>query len=167
MVWMANPTPRPLLQEKVQRLNVQEAEWAPGTLWVGIEKRKLCFPLQVFESRTFQRVASRYAITSFICCLLFVERSEQCPVAFVSKGEYVSDLTRFIRACREKADIMHKRNEMFNSKPHAKSGISHYSFLTWISTYLNWKRKAIRGALDEATNGLIVWGIYVHKSKRN
>ena len=32
---------------------------------------------------------------------------------------------------------------------------------------LKLKMKAIRGALGEATNGLIVWGIYVHKSKRN
>jgi hypothetical protein len=27
----------------------------------------------------------------------------------MSKGEYVSGLTRFIRACREKADIKHKK----------------------------------------------------------
>ena len=67
-------------------------------------------------------------ITSFIRCFSFVERSEQRPIAFMSKGEYVSDLTRLIRACREKADIKHERNEKFNSKPHAKSGISHYSF---------------------------------------
>jgi len=45
----------------------------------------------------------------------------------MSEGEYVSGLTRFIRACREKADITHKGNEMFNSKPHTKNGISHYS----------------------------------------
>jgi hypothetical protein len=60
--------------------------------------------------------------------LSFVERSEQCPVAFMSKGEYVSGLKRLIPACREKVDVTHKRNEKFNSKFHAKSGISHYSF---------------------------------------
>lgn len=46
----------------------------------------------------------------------------------MSKGDYVSALTRFILACREKANITRKGNEKFNSKPHAKNGISHYFF---------------------------------------
>jgi len=47
----------------------------------------------------------------------FVERSEQCTVAFMSKGEYVSGLTRFVRACREKVNIKHNRNECLILNP--------------------------------------------------
>ena len=73
----------------------------------GCGEEETSLPLPVFETSTFQHVASRSAITSFICCFSFVERSEQCPVAFMSKGEYVSGLTRFNRTCRGKADIKH------------------------------------------------------------
>lgn len=53
MGWMANATPWPLLQKTVQTPNVQEAGWAPGTVWVGLEKRKLRFPYRFSKPERF------------------------------------------------------------------------------------------------------------------
>jgi len=41
----------------------------------GFGEEETSFPLPVFETRTFQREASPYSITSFICCFSCVERS--------------------------------------------------------------------------------------------
>jgi hypothetical protein len=64
----------PLLQETVQTPNVQEAGWTPGTVWVGVEKKGTSFPSPVFETRTFQPVASRYANYHKLYMLLYLRR---------------------------------------------------------------------------------------------
>ena len=36
--WVINATPRPLyFRQRHQEPNVQEARWAPGTVWTGVE----------------------------------------------------------------------------------------------------------------------------------
>ena len=57
----------------------------PWECLVGCGEEETSFPLPVFETRTFERVASPYAITSFIRCFSFVERSEKVSLPSCQK----------------------------------------------------------------------------------